>query len=161
MHSTKDIATLTEDQIRYIQDYGEVNMNESIIDMLIRHEGLKLKPYKDQYGNCTIGVGHLLRNGITEQCALLLLRSDLMEVLADLERIFQEQYVEINNRRRKALVSMRFNLGPYGFRSFKRMIEAVQNNDWDKAADEALDSLWAKQVPERANEIAEMLRYGK
>jgi len=38
------------------------------------------------------------------------------------------------------------------------MSAAIACNDWEMAASEALNSVWAKQVPARAQEIARALR---
>jgi lysozyme len=60
--------------------------------------------------------------------------------------------------RYNALVSMAFNLGRGGMRRFTNMSAAIACNDWELAADEALNSVWARQVPARAHEIARALR---
>jgi lysozyme len=58
-------------------------------------------------------------------------------------------------------VDMRFNLGAGGFRTFQRMIRAIHNGDWDRAAMEALDSAWAEQVQDsRVDKIFVQLRDG-
>ena len=50
---------------------------KKIADQLIRHEGLRLKPYHCPAGKLTIGVGRNLEDkGITEKEAILLLEYD-------------------------------------------------------------------------------------
>jgi len=44
---------------------------------------------------------------------------------------------------------------------FKRMIAALEREDYTNAAKEALDSRWAEQVGNRAKDIAVMIRVGK
>ena len=34
----------------------------------------------------------------------------------------------------------------------------MDERDWNRAADEMLDSRWAKQTPNRANELSEIVR---
>lgn len=51
------------------------------------------------------------------------------------------------------LVEMEFQLGAAGLRGFKKMWAALKRNDYEKAKAEGLDSKWAKQTPERANEL--------
>ncbi len=143
-------------------------MNESIEQMMIRHEGCVLHAYEDSEGYLTIGIGRLIDKrrggGITEEESRMLFRNDLEKVKEDLSGIFtdfdmwlmQPSFAGIA----KGLISMRFQLGASGFRSFSSMIQAIQENDWDRAADEALNSLWAQQTPERAREVAEMIRNG-
>ena len=135
-------------------------MTETLQEMLIRHEGLRLFPYRCSEGYLTIGVGRNLESkGISEDEAKQMLSNDLKEVTKDLLDIFGGD-APLSEARSKALCDMRFQLGASGFRSFSSMIQAVKDQDWDRAADEALNSLWAQQTPERAQEIAEMLRNG-
>jgi len=43
---------------------------------------------------------------------------------------------------------------------FKKMLAAAEAGDYDKAADEILDSKYAKQVGARATRLAQMMRTG-
>ena len=51
-----------------------------------------------------------------------------------------------------------YQLGYDGGMKFEKMWKALEQNDYQTAAKEALDSNWAKQTPERANRFAEFLR---
>jgi len=53
---------------------------------------------------------------------------------------------------------MVFQLGMTGVSKFKNTLKAVKEEDWDTAADEMLDSVWAEQTPERANELSSTMR---
>ena len=59
---------------------------------------------------------------------------------------------------RHALLSMAFNLGGPRLAGFVQMRAALEAEDFDRAADCALDSRWAVQTGRRALEIANMLR---
>ncbi len=135
-------------------------MEERLIKLLITHEGLRLKPYRDSVGKLTIGVGRNLDDvGITEEEALYLLKNDIKRVLDFLkERL--PYWNGLTETRKMALVDMCFNLGPGGFLSFKRMLAALERGDYEQAAREMLDSKWARQVGRRAEELAEMMREG-
>ena len=144
-------------------------MTETLQDMIIRHEGEKLHAYQDHLGYWTIGVGRLIDErkggGIGKRESRMLLEGDLNVCKQDLSKIFSDEtgdsWVGISRERQKALVDMRFQLGPSGFRSFTNMIQAIKDDDWDRAADEALNSKYARiDTPERAQEIAEILRNG-
>lgn len=52
--------------------------------------------------------------------------------------------------RQEIIMNMRFNLGSGGLRKFKKMWTAIENEDWKQASVQMLDSLWAKQVGNRA-----------
>lgn len=62
--------------------------------------------------------------------------------------------------RQDAFVNMAFNLGQHGLYGFRRMRLAIEAEDWEKAAEEALDSRWHKQVKGRAERIAEAIKTG-
>ncbi len=55
---------------------------------------------------------------------------------------------------------MAFNLGMAGLLKFQKMITAIGCMDYGGAADEMLDSRWARQVGRRAQRLAEMMRTG-
>lgn len=128
-------------------------------ELVRKHEGLRLKVYRDTAGKLTIGYGRNLDDkGISNSEAETLLDNDLKEVYGDLETIFSKTIWDEDINRLAALVSMRFNLGPAGFRKFKKMIEAVRNRDWNEAANQAKDSQWYSQVGVRGQEIVDLLK---
>ena len=130
-----------------------------ITEMLIRHEGMRLKPYKCPAGRWTFGVGRNIQdNGITEEEALFLLRNDIKR--CDEELKGYGFYQHLNEARKAALLDMLFNLGLPRFSKFKNMLAALTAQNWDLAADEMLESRWARQVGYRAEELAEMVRSG-
>lgn len=132
-----------------------------VIEMLKRHEGLSLKPYRDSVGVLTIGYGrNLEHNGISAAEAEHLLGNDLQAVITELDRTFP-WFGRLNTPRADAIIDMAFNLGLPRFREFKRMIAAVAAERWEDAAREALDSRWARQVGNRAEEIAFILETGE
>lgn len=55
---------------------------------------------------------------------------------------------------------MCFNVGVSGLLAFKRMLAACERGDYGRAAEEMLDSKWAKQVGGRADELARMMQEG-
>jgi lysozyme len=129
--------------------------------MLIRHEGLRLKPYRDTRNKLTIGVGRNLDDaGITREEALMLLNNDIATVRREVAHAFQ-WVSRLNPVRKDVILNMVFNLGLPRFRRFKNTIAAIKAEDWEKAAREMLDSLWAKQVGRRAKELAAMMKRGK
>jgi lysozyme len=125
---------------------------------LIHNEGLRLKAYLCTEGKITIGVGRNLEDkGVTEAEALFLLRNDIDECVNDLEKIF-ENFSGLDSDRRMVLVDMRFNLGPRKFRKFKRMIRAVNQRDFDRAAEEMKNSKWYAQVGVRSKRLCKMMK---
>lgn len=128
-------------------------------DMVKRHEGLKLKPYLCPAGKLTIGFGRCLEeNGISEAEADMMLENDLRR--SEIEAETFHWFLDLNDARRDAIVSMLFNLGLARFLGFRKMITALERKDYDEAARQMMDSLWSQQVPKRAFELAEIMRTG-
>ena len=53
---------------------------------------------------------------------------------------------------------MCYQMGLSGVLKFKRALAAMEIKNWEMAADEMLDSLWARQTSRRANELADLIR---
>jgi lysozyme len=132
----------------------------SIMEQLIMHEGLKLRPYKCSAGKLTIGIGRNLEDrGITKEEAIYLAKNDIQGVEQALA--LNHWYATLDPIRQKVIIDMAFNMGINGLLKFKKMILAIERRDFVKAADEMLDSLWAEQVGVRAKRLAEMMRNGE
>ena len=56
------------------------------------------------------------------------------------------------------IIEMCYQIGYAGVMKFKKMIANMKDINWKGAADEMLDSLWARQTPERANRLADIVR---
>ena len=135
-------------------------MIEQLKKMLIRHEALRLKPYKDSVGKLTIGVGRNLDDrGITEAEAMLLLSNDIGSAMTDAQSF--AWFKALDSVRQDVVLDMLFNLGKQRFSGFRKMIIAIENTDYPRAADEMLDSKWARQVGLRASELSQMMREGR
>ena len=68
-------------------------LSDNGLDNIQQNEGLRLTVYKDVAGNATIGYGHLLQPGenyttITENQATALLQSDVVPVVAAINKMF-------------------------------------------------------------------------
>ena len=129
------------------------------IDLLRQHEGISLKPYRDTEGILTIGYGRNLEHvGISGAEAESMLYSDAHDAMQDLHRF--PWWPDLSIDAAAALIDMRFNLGPGGFRKFKQMLHALGEGDMESAAKEILDSKYATQVGQRAKTIAGMVSGG-
>lgn len=133
---------------------------------LIRDEGLRLREYVCSAGHPTIGVGHkLLPDEHMDEISLTeagrLLRLDIQHAIDGLENVFGTRCMDRwSEPRQRALVNMMFNLGETRFRGFKRMIKHVDQCNWALAAEECLDSAYARQVGSRAERVAKAIREG-
>ena len=127
--------------------------------LIARDEGCRLRLYADSLGVPTIGYGRNLRDkGISPSEAALLRDHDMDD--AEREAAAFPWFASLSERRQLVVLSMLYNLGLPRFVGFRRMIAALQRFDYQTAADEMLDSVWARQVKARADRLAMMMRDG-
>lgn len=139
-----------------------MNLNRLIKQLKI-DEGVRLKVYKDSLGYATVGVGHLIKetdpdeirnlkhgDTITEEQCSELFKNDLAQAVSDALIVFDEIWDDFPDIIQEVFVNMIFNLGRTRFLKFKKTILAAYAHDWDTVSTEMLDSLWAKQVGQRA-----------
>lgn len=139
-------------------------MNDRLLKQIRSDEGEVLHAYQDHLGFWTIGVGRLIDRrkggGITSEEAAYLLNNDLEKRDQDLRSRFS-WYAGLNEPRRAALLNMAFQLGTEGVSKFGRMLACLRDEKWAEAETHALDSLWAKQTPNRARRVARQLKTGE
>jgi lysozyme len=132
----------------------------TLLDQLVRDEGVRLFPYVDTVGKITIGIGRNLSDGgISRQEAIQLLANDVENAAAHLQRALPWTQ-GLDDVRHAALVNMTFNMGIGRLCDFTKMIAALRVEDWKTARNEMLDSQWAKQVGARAQRLAIQIETG-
>lgn len=127
-------------------------------------EGLRLTAYLDTEGVLTIGYGHTgpdVKEGmtITKERAGELLDEDLDEAYADAQKIC-DAFDGLDGPRKGVLLNMAFNLGRKRLSQFHRFIAALNAGEYKIAAEEMMDSKWAKQVGNRAKRLAYRMSTG-
>ena len=131
-------------------------------------EGIKYEIYNDHLGYPTFGVGHLVResdpeNGmpvgtpIDEARVAEAFEQDVETVLEDCCRQYSD-FDELPEEVQRIVANMMFNLGYPRLSAFRGMKAGVDARDWDKAADEMVDSRWYNQVPNRAERLVNRMR---
>lgn len=130
---------------------------KDLYEQLRRDEGVKHEMYVDSEGWLSIGVGHNLRQRpLSDRAIQVILEDDVRDTTEGL--MAAHPWVgALSEVRQEVLINMAFNMGLGGLNSFKRMLVAVQNGQWKKAADEILDSNYAKQVGDRAKRLARQM----
>jgi lysozyme len=127
---------------------------------LTRHEDRRLFPYRDSVGKWTIGIGHnLTDDGISDAVCDLIFAEDL----AACQDIFAKWpwLALLDPVRQQVLLNMRFQLGFGAFADFHDLITSLKIPDYQAAAVAMYASKWARQVPERAQELATMMQTGQ
>jgi lysozyme len=128
-----------------------------IKELLKKHEGLRLKPYRDTVGVLTIGYGRNLESrGITEQEADMMLENDIKWFTRQLQMELPWFDSKPENVK-TVLVNMAFNLGVGGLLGFKNTLKLIEDGKYEEASKAMLKSLWAQQVGARAVELSQML----
>lgn len=121
-------------------------------------EGLNLMPYQCTAGKLTIGFGRNIEDrGISIREAEYLLENDIRASEKQAATLVYD-FSGLSDPRKIVLVSMVFQLGKSGTSKFKNMISAINAGDFETAADEMLNSKWARQTANRAGRLAEMMR---
>ena len=135
-----------------------------IIEMLRKHESVETHAYKCSANKTTIGVGRNIDKnggiGLSQREIDYLLANDIKRVEAELSQAFS-WYDDLNDPRKDAMMDMCFNMGLPRLSKFKKSLAAMSNRHYEIAAVEFLDSLWARQVGQRAITISEIIRTGE
>ena len=131
---------------------------KDIIEQLKVNEGYKPKVYKCTAGVDTIGVGFAIKDLELSEDVCDLILQEKLEVL---EERFEDKFdwfktspIEVRN----VMLNMAYQLGFRGFCKFKKTIGYFKEADWEDASKEMLDSRWAKQTPNRAKELSEIIK---
>ena len=131
-------------------------------------EGCVYAVYLDHLDLPTFGIGHLIRKndpeyGLTVGSAvdpervLECFEEDIQVVLDDCENLYQD-FSDLPEDVQLIIANMMFNLGYPRLSKFKGMKAGVDARDWQKAADEMVDSRWYKQVTNRAERLVQRMR---
>jgi lysozyme len=137
-----------------------MNKNRFIKQMRF-HEGVKNKVYKDHLGIETIGVGrNLVDRGLSDEEVDYLLGNDITIVENELDNGLS-WWRDLDEVRQRALADLAFNMGLPRLHGFVKMLDGLQRRDYHAAADELLDSKYAKQVGARSERVAQMIRTGE
>lgn len=127
---------------------------------LTEEEGERRFPYKDQFGNVTIGIGrNLTGKGISEEEEALFFANDVGEAENSAEALFPS-FWSLTDNRKAVLADMAFNLGRAKLAEFHGLIAAIASQDWSGASAHMLNSAWASQVGARAQKLAQLMRDG-
>ena len=131
-------------------------------------EGVKYEIYNDHLGLATFGIGHLvipsdeeygkpLGTIISEERVKECFDNDVESVLRDCKLLY-EDFDELPEEVQQIVANMMFNMGYGRLSKFKGMKAGVDAKDWNKAADEMIDSRWYKQVTNRAQRLVDRMR---
>ena len=145
---------------------------DKLLDSVKKHEGYRNKVYLDTLGKRTVGVGHLCVEDFwedgkeyEEKFLMDILQKDLQGAIDKAEDLINNcpsgGKANISDDAKILIIEMVFQLGGNGVSKFRKMWQALQQDppDYAEASVQMLDSRWAKQTPNRANEMANHMKH--
>jgi len=131
-------------------------------------EGVKYEIYNDHLGYATFGIGHLVLESdpehgqeigteVSEERVIEAFEQDVQTVLDEC-KVLYEDFDDLPEEVQQIIANMMFNMGRPRLSKFKGMKAGVDARDWNKAADEMVDSGWYRQVTNRADRLVQRMR---
>ena len=139
---------------------------DKLLESVKKHEGYRNKVYLDTLNKRTVGVGHLCVEDFwedgkeyDEDFLMGILEKDLQSAIDQADDMCSN--LTISDDAKIIIIEMIFQLGGNGVSKFRKMWQALQQNppDYAAASVQMLDSRWAKQTPNRANEMADHMKH--
>ena len=129
----------------------------TLIDQIKKHEGYKSTVYQCTEGYDTIGYGFAIKDlYLSKDVCDIILTEKLAKLQSNVSRKF-EWFDDSPIIIKDAVINMCYQIGLSGFSKFKKTIYYLETEQYEEASVECLDSLWAKQTPNRAKEISEQI----
>ena len=134
---------------------------DKLLESVKKHEGYRNKVYLDTLNKRTVGVGHLCVEDFwedgkeyDEDFLMGILEKDLQSAIDQADDMCKN--LTISDDAKIIIIEMIFQLGGTGVSKFRKMWQALQQDppDYAEASVQMLDSRWAKQTPNRAQEMA-------
>lgn len=153
---------------------------DALKEELRQSEGFRSRPYLDTKGFWTCGFGHLLPRNIsrqelaemrwTREYADTVLHEDVLSAVNEAGSF--SWWLTLDPVRQSAIVELLFNLGRTKLLGFKKMIAALKNREYQKAARELrwnthadgtrTPTQWSTDVgPTRSSRLERMLETGR
>ena len=141
---------------------------EKLREQLEIDEGVVHEIYLDHLGYPTFGIGHLVRESdpehgadvgtaVDETRCIEAFNKDVETVIADCLILYPD-FDDLPEEVQQIVANMMFNMGRPRLSKFKGMKAGVDDRDWNRAADEMVDSAWYRQVTNRAERLVKRMR---
>ena len=141
---------------------------EKLREEIAADEGEVHEIYLDHLGLPTFGIGHLVRDDdpesglpvgtpVDNDRVVEAFESDIETVLSDCNKLYSD-FDDLPEEAQRVIANMMFNMGRPRLSKFKGMKSGVDARDWNRAADEMVDSRWYRQVTNRADRLVTRVR---
>jgi len=135
---------------------------------LAEDEGCKYEVYLDHLALPTLGIGHLIveddpEHGqpvgtpVSEERVRQVFALDIASTLDECQVLYPD-FDDLPEECQLIIANMMFNMGRPRLSKFKGMKAGVDAREWNRAADEMVDSRWHDQVPNRAKRLVKRMR---
>jgi len=141
---------------------------DKLREEIAEDEGCKYEIYLDHLGLPTCGIGHLITESdeehskpvgtVVEQERVKQLFALDMMVTIDECKVLYSDFDDLPEECQHVIANMMFNMGRPRLSKFKGMKAGCDARDWNKMADEMVDSRWHDQVPNRAKRLVKRIR---
>ena len=120
-------------------------------------EGFRNRVYKDSLGIDTIGYGFAIKDLVLdEDISEMILRRKLDSLIDSVDKKFpflKDMPIEV----KEVLYEMCYQMGVSGVSRFKKTLAYLENSEFRMASKEMLDSRWARQTPNRAKRLSDIV----
>lgn len=130
----------------------------SLIDNIKESEGFRSKVYQCTAGYDTIGFGFKVSD---LELDVDMAEEILVRKLEKLIRRVKNRFSWVNEAPyeiQDVVYEMCYQMGVSGFSKFKKTIQYLSDKNYDKASKEMLDSRWARQTPNRAIRLSNIVK---
>ena len=130
----------------------------SLIEQIKEHEGFRSTVYDDSLGIATIGFGFTIKD---LELDLDIAEEILKRKLDKLKKRVNDRFHWVSDAPKpiqNVVYNMVYQLGLNGFSRFRLSIQYLADKNYEKASKEMLDSRWARQTPNRAIELSNIVK---
>ena len=128
-----------------------------LIEAVKLSEGFRDRVYKDSLGIDTIGYGFAIKDLVLDEDISEMILERKLEAL--IERVNKRfDFVEcLPDEAQEVIYEMCYQLGVTGVSKFKKTLLHLENEEFNMASKEMLDSKWARQTPNRAKRLSDII----
>ena len=141
---------------------------DQLREELAEDEGCRYEIYLDHLGLPTFGIGALIKEHdpeygqpvgtpVSEDRVRKRFNLDIAVTIEDCQVLYDD-FDDLPEEAQLVIANMMFNMGRPRLSKFKGMKAGVDARDWERAADEMVDSRWHDQVPNRAKRLVKRIR---
>ena len=133
-------------------------MTSDLLEAVKLSEGFRDKVYKCTEGYDTIGYGFAIKDLVMdEDIAEMILRRKLDFLIDRADKKFPFLKT-LPLQAKDVIYEMCYQMGVSGVSKFKKTLAYLENKEFKKASIEMLDSKWARQTPNRARKLSNIIK---